>query len=76
MTNAIIGYVLTVLFAFIGLHVYRIWYLNHHTDGTIKIDRSNPEKDVYRLEIDDLDNLSKKKRVILKIDPNADLSQQ
>ena len=29
--------------------------------GTLKIDNSNPEKDVYRIEIDDLDNLSSKK---------------
>ena len=43
--------------------------------GTLRIDHSNPEKDVYRFEIDDLDKLSKKKYVELKIDHNANLSQ-
>lgn len=44
--------------------------------GVLKIDHSNPEKDIYRLDIDDLDCLTKKKRLILKIDNNADLSQK
>lgn len=43
--------------------------------GTLRIDHSNPEKDLYRFDIDDLDSLSKKKRVILNVDNNADLSQ-
>ena len=44
--------------------------------GTLKIDYSDPEKDLYRFEIDDLDDLSKKKRVILNIEHDADLSQK
>lgn len=44
------------------------------TSGTLRIDHSNPEKDVYRFETDNLDNLSKKKHVVLKIDNSADLS--
>ena len=44
--------------------------------GTLKIDHSDPEKDLYRFEIDDLDNLSKRKRVILSIEHDADLSQK
>lgn len=44
--------------------------------GTLKIDHSDPEKDLYRFEIDDLDDLSKKKRVILSIKHDADLSQK
>lgn len=44
--------------------------------GTLKIDRSNPEKDLYLFEIDDLDELSKKKRILLNIDRNANLSQE
>lgn len=42
--------------------------------GTLRIDHSNPEKDVYRFEIDDLDNLSTKKHIVLKVDNTADLS--
>lgn len=44
--------------------------------GTLKIDHSDPEKDLYRFEIDDLDDLSKKKRVILSIEHDANLSQK
>lgn len=53
--------------------------MNHFfrpTSGTLRIDHSNPKKDVYRFEIDDLDALSKKKRIVLKVDNNADLSRQ
>lgn len=44
--------------------------------GTLRIDHSNPEKDIYRIEIDDLDELKKKRRAILYIDHHADLSQK
>ena len=44
--------------------------------GTLRIDHSNPEKDIYRFDIEgDLDKLQTKKRVMFKIDNNADLSQ-
>lgn len=44
--------------------------------GTLRIDHSNPEKDTYRIELDDLDELKKKRRVILYVDHHADLSQK
>lgn len=44
--------------------------------GTLRIDHSNPEKDVYRFEIDDLEKLNKKAYVEFKIDHHADLSQK
>lgn len=44
--------------------------------GVLRVDHSNPEKDVYRLEIDNLEALAKKKFVVLKVDNNADLSQK
>lgn len=43
--------------------------------GTLQIDHSNPEKDVFRINVGDLDILSKKKHIILKVDNNANLSQ-
>ena len=65
---------------FVGLFaglvlMYLINRLNT-TNGTLKIDKSNPEKDLYRFEIDQIENVHKKKRITLKIDPNADLSQK
>lgn len=50
--------------------------IKHLSKGTLRIDHSNPEKDVYRFEIDNLDGLSKKKRIVLKVDNKADLSQK
>ena len=44
--------------------------------GTLRVDRSNPAKDVYRFDIDDLDGLSKKKKILLKVDNKANLSQE
>jgi hypothetical protein len=53
-----------------------IFFIRYRKAGTLRIDHSDPEKDIYRIEIDDLDGLSKKKHVILKVDNNADLSQK
>jgi hypothetical protein len=44
--------------------------------GVIRIDRSNPNKDMYRIDIGEIDDLHKRKRVILRVDANADLSQK
>lgn len=45
------------------------------TDGTLQVDVSNPEKDIYRLQLNsDLENLAEKQKVTLKVDPNAKLS--
>lgn len=44
--------------------------------GTLRIDRTDPDKDVYRIDLNSLDNLHKKKRITLKVDPYADLSQK
>jgi hypothetical protein len=43
--------------------------------GTLRIDRSNPEKDIYQIVVGDFDKLSRTKQIVLKIDNNADLSQ-
>ena len=69
------------LFAVVGVLVGSIissivFSIRYRKAGTLRIDHSNPEKDVYRIEIDDLDGLSKKKHVILKVDNNANLSQK
>lgn len=52
--------------------VYR--YLTYAT-GTLRIDHTNPEKDTYRFEIDNLKSINKKKKILLLIDHNANLSQ-
>ena len=69
----IIGFVVGCVIQAAVSAIMRIIYSG---SGTLLIDRSDTEKDVYRLEIDDLDNLAKKKRLDLKIDANANLSQK
>lgn len=61
---------------FIGSLITNIIYLAKRASGTLRIDHTNPERDVYRIEINDLDKLSKKTQVILKVDNHADLSQK
>lgn len=58
-----------------GVLITRLMY-GISPSGTLKIDHSNPDKDMYRFEISDLDSLSKKKHVVLKVDNHADLSQK
>lgn len=59
---------------FSGVIITSLIYFSQSTSGTLRIDHSDQDKDVYRLDIKDLDILEKKKRLILYIDNNADLS--
>ena len=60
----------------VGLLMDVIVRLLERPAGVLKIDRSDPEKDVYRFEVDDLDSLHKKKRIVLKIDNGAAISHE
>ena len=42
----------------------------------LKIDRYHSDKELYRFEIDNLDELAKKKFIVLRVDNDADLSQK
>lgn len=45
------------------------------TDGTLQIDRSDPEKDIYRLQLDsELETLSEKQKIALKVDASSKLN--
>ena len=46
------------------------------TVGTLKIDHTSSEKDIYRIEINDLEELSRRSRIVLKVDNDADLSHE
>lgn len=59
----------------VGMLVNEIILYFKKNDGQLKIDYSNPEKDIYRLELDDIDSLDRKRTITLKIVHNADLSQ-
>lgn len=64
----IIGFVLGVVFHFAFMLLFT-------TSGTLKIDHSNPDKDKWLFEIGDTE-IYNKKRIVLKIDHHADLSQK
>ena len=68
-------YLLFLMGMGIGIALTSLLYITSATFGTLKIDRSDPGKDIYKLEVEDLDELSEKKRIMLKIDNHADLSQ-
>lgn len=44
--------------------------------GVLRIDRTDQNKEIYRFDVGDLETLSKRKRLILRIDNHADLSQK
>lgn len=60
----------------IGILISSLIIKKRESTGTLKIDHSNSEKDIFRFDIDEIDNLYHKNIIILKIDHNADLSQK
>lgn len=67
--------VLVIIGMVVGFTLRHILYKFKTSGGVLRIDHSNPGKDMYRFDIDDLDALDKKKRIVLTIDHNAVLSQ-
>lgn len=67
-----IAYLVGVIF---GSVVTNVLYWRKRASGTLRIDHTNPEKDIYRIEIESIDDLSKKNKIELKVDHNAILSQ-
>lgn len=57
------------IFGFLSGIVLKTLIVNSKTKfGVLKIDRSKDEKDLYSLELGDLDSLEGKKRIILKVE--------
>lgn len=58
----------TALDVFLGV-LLGITSRNYEGDGTMIIDTSNPDRDIYRMELNDpLDDLSSKSEVIFKVE--------
>lgn len=70
--SAVIGFIGGIVVGFI---ISRIIFWMCSKKGVLRIDHSNPEKDVYRFEIDGIADKSTK-RFMLKVDHNADFSQK
>lgn len=61
---------------FVGSIVTQVIIRLKSAEGVLKIDHSSSEKDIYRIEFDSIDRLSKVKKIVLKVDNNAILSQE
>lgn len=44
--------------------------------GTLKIDHDDPEKDVYRFDVTDIDALAKRKYILLAVESNSHFSHE
>lgn len=64
----LIGMSVGSIIATITMHIFS-------ASGTLRIDHNNPDKDIYRIEIDSTDAIDKRTRMYLKIDHNANFSQ-
>lgn len=62
-----------ILGLIIGGLIVLIFHHRIAASGELLIDHTDPEKDIYRINVNNLDDLSKKKQVILKVDNNARL---
>lgn len=67
-------YFMLVLGILIGSLVVLICYRCVTIYGVLRIDHSDPDKDIYQINLNSLDDLAKKKRVVLKVDNNAKLN--
>ncbi|MGM9968859.1 MAG: hypothetical protein ACI35S_00515 [Anaeroplasma sp.] len=54
--------------AIVGAIVEHVAYIKRNTFGKLKVNTSDPDKDQYCIELNDLDGVEHKKRVILQIE--------
>ena len=59
----------------VGVVISIVWS-RAHACGTIEVDCSDPDKDVYRLVVDDLKCLTKKRWIVFKVNRNAHFSRE
>lgn len=65
----------SIIVGFIAGIIFTLICCRKKPAGTLRIDRSNPNKDIYRFDVGDLDKLVAKRRIVLDIDPNANFTQ-
>lgn len=59
----------------LGSILSNLFYHLSNAHGILRIDNSDPDKKLYRFEIDNLGDLDNASHVTLKIDHDADLSR-
>lgn len=69
--------VLIVIAAFVvGIVTTCLIFTKSRTYGVLRIDKTNPSKTLYRFEVNSLENIEKKKKIVLKIISITDISRQ
>ena len=71
ISNPLVPFIVGII---VGMVLASLIYLVCNTVGTLKIDHTSSEKDIYRIEINDLEELNHCSRIVLKVDHDADLS--
>lgn len=73
--DEIVGTIAAIV-TFLGA-LLKISRSKYEGDGTLEIDTTNTDQDIYRLNINTpLEDLAGKKEILLKVDPNASLTSQ
>lgn len=70
----IVGIVAGAIFSLVITFVISRLFIYEY--GTLHICMDDPETDIYQIEINRLDNISKKKRVMLRVKNNAKLNSK
>lgn len=68
--------VFNYLLVFVAGFVFAIFSISRLHVGTIVVDWTNPEKDVYRIELANLGLLEKRKYVLFNVSRTVDDSQK
>lgn len=69
-------YMSFILGVMVGYFISRLIIRFFSAKATLQIDHSIPEKDIYRFDIDKIQDLDDCEYLLLKINHNADLSQE
>ena len=59
----------------VGIVISIVWSRTH-VCGTIEVDCSDPDKDVYRLVVNDFKSLTKNRILVFKVNRNAHFSRE
>ena len=62
---------ITAIDAFLGA-ILGVSAVSYHGDGTLRVDTSNNEKDIYRFDLNmPIEEIKNRKSLQIKVDPNA-----
>ena len=75
MVTFIVSLLTFVIGVAAGYFLFKFLTKGREKDGTLYIDCSDPDRDVYRFDIEDIGKLSRQKTIILDVNYNGDFTQ-